>query len=380
MEINKLNLFSLPDAVLDRIYGSLPTKDYLNLLLAYEGQIPEIISQCRLKSIFGDSFIVQDNLINRGWHYLIKTVSIYETPITLIPNVQDNRYFQRINNTFIPHSSKSPKLPTLIGTHQFGPGKFIAPIMNHENKRVIVSSNLYYFEVSFDKIDNPMEYIFAIGLCPKNYKKSEFLGWRSKSIAYHSDDGHYFYNSGSGKKYAANYGQGDTVGCGFDVQKKVVFFTLNGKKLKDVLVNEDRFYPAISLKTYKKFTINFGGLPFKYNAYGELNDDDQSSSESDAMSAFAKEIIQVLRDGIESLASHSNESSNESDISLSMDDEDEDDEDDDDDDDDEDEYDDSEEDDDSDDDRGGDNNNNNNGNDSDFINKYKQLFNGTNLA
>jgi hypothetical protein len=47
-------------------------------------------------------------------------------------------------------------------------------------------------------------------------------GWDTESWGYHGDDGKKFGdNDGQGWQYGPTYGNGDTVGCGFDYIRDV---------------------------------------------------------------------------------------------------------------------------------------------------------------
>ncbi|EAL45002.1 SPRY domain containing protein [Entamoeba histolytica HM-3:IMSS] len=284
MQYKLLNLFQLPEHALDMVFSNLSNEDYIKMVEAYEDFIPQQMSLSRLKGIFGEKIEIEKKLENRGWHYLIRKLIKQAHPQELVSNISDNRFFTVSGRKYSPTSAKHMNLCTHIGQYPFGPEKMVGIMTNPNNERVIMESNIYYFEVTFDKIDNPFEYTFAIGLCPLHYKKDKFIGWEENSIGYHSDDGKMFYNSPKGKAFAKPYGQGDTVGCGFDVSNHIVFFTINGVSLPLIPVKENAFYPAISLRSYKDFTINFGEEPFKYDVYHFKTKDEVKDGHKDQSS------------------------------------------------------------------------------------------------
>lgn len=112
------------------------------------------------------------------------------------------------------------------------------------------------------------------------------VGWK-KGIGYHGDDAEVFFNDdmpSQGGSYVqrstsyTEYGQTakpEIVGCGFDLQTRAVFFTLNGKYLGKVcnLQVTDKLFPAVSLADMTEITVNFGASPFCFEDWGDDFDD-----------------------------------------------------------------------------------------------------------
>jgi len=105
----------------------------------------------------------------------------------------------------------------------------------------------------------------SVGMCciKKNYGAGMHchVGWRPRSYGYHSDDGKFFWNEGTQglggqcEDFATPYGYAEevrvhqTVGCGLDVERGELFFTLDGKLLGAPRrgLARGRFYAAVGL-------------------------------------------------------------------------------------------------------------------------------------
>ena len=261
-------LFEVPDYALLQIFSHLTDDEYITMLNLYENQIPETISKIRLHQTFGEDLIIEDKLSNRGWHYITKNLLQYSKNQSIVLNATDNRYLTVENDLYLPIDTNQMPQYTHLAQHPFGKQKRLHLVKNYENNRIVIQSPIHYYEVTFEPVESDITYEFAIGLCHSGYEKNKMVGWEKHSIGYHSDDGRVFFESGSGSKYGETYGKGDTIGCGFDTAKSVVFYTKNGKRLSDVKVDEKSWFPAISLKKWKAFTINFGEKPFMYDVYG----------------------------------------------------------------------------------------------------------------
>ncbi|KIW86612.1 uncharacterized protein Z519_12796 [Cladophialophora bantiana CBS 173.52] len=132
------------------------------------------------------------------------------------------------------------------------------------------SSERYYFEMSIAdrevKLDDP---IFVMGITqkPTGSTKHWFPGWPkpgTSSWAYHGDDGKIWCVADPPKikdlGSARKFGYGDTVGCGVDVKKRTVFWTLNGERLMEAGFQNVRgqIYPVIVVSQIGKVKVNLG--------------------------------------------------------------------------------------------------------------------------
>lgn len=149
-----------------------------------------------------------------------------------------------------------------------------------------------YFEVSFNNA-GPSR-LASVGLAIPQYAQHH-LGWVKGSFGYHGDDGFRFTNDShllyacQGRKYYAGYGDGDVVGCGYNLDKNEIFYTQNGHYLgpaftltpeeaaeyrSTVGANDDGgdsgdellLRPSVGLATaHQDVTFNFGKRPFVFN-------------------------------------------------------------------------------------------------------------------
>eukprot|EP00026_Physarum_polycephalum_P012763 Phypoly_transcript_13092.p1 GENE.Phypoly_transcript_13092~~Phypoly_transcript_13092.p1 ORF type:complete len:290 (+),score=33.85 Phypoly_transcript_13092:89-958(+) len=158
--------------------------------------------------------------------------------------------------------------------------KYIFQSKNGNVEKKIVCTRVMYFEVEVDMDTyqlSPNEYGYlqngdtsniSIGLIDPSYPYGgEMPGWFKYSFGYHSNGS--IYNKASRINRTSNFGPGDTVGCGWDWQENVLFYTLNGKKLAvdQPLVGgvPFKFYPAVGFSQVAKVHVNFGNLPFKFD-------------------------------------------------------------------------------------------------------------------
>lgn len=75
--------------------------------------------------------------------------------------------------------------------------------------------------------------------------------------------------------FASKWGKCDTIGCGYDKRKRIIFFTLNGKFLTSPFEEIDaRFHPMVWIESPGcQVRINFGHDPFVYDFEATLPSD-----------------------------------------------------------------------------------------------------------
>ena len=151
----------------------------------------------------------------------------------------------------------------------------------------------YYYEIEISKgpkgngngdgdgdeeVEAPSHPILAIGFCTSTAQLLEFPGWPNKnapsshSWAYHGDGGGFFSSFKNRKAgESRSYGPGDTVGCGVDYEKGIVFFTRDGEKIEKPYFDNvrGRLFPVLGLDESVAVEANFGNdvqnKPFKWS-------------------------------------------------------------------------------------------------------------------
>lgn len=134
--------------------------------------------------------------------------------------------------------------------------------------------DIFYYEVTVVSVpEEPWIYCLSIGLSTKDHfhyleKNKLPVGWTDQSIAYHSDDGIICWDGHSTNPKHEPFGEGDTIGCGFDLSRNLFFFTKNG-----LVVNVYSFrwnpwlgqiFPAIGMDGFFKISANLGDKPFLF--------------------------------------------------------------------------------------------------------------------
>jgi hypothetical protein len=131
--------------------------------------------------------------------------------------------------------------------------------------------NILYFEAIVKK-KIPLKKCISIGFAISDtylqcIDLTFLLGWLENSVGYHSDDGCIFYN-GSKITQIKQLEKQDVLGIGFDIDKNVLFFVLNGvviKKLQEISSNH--FFPCIisDVNIDEHIILNYGKKPFLFN-------------------------------------------------------------------------------------------------------------------
>ncbi|EDU42233.1 Arp Ankyrin repeat [Pyrenophora tritici-repentis] len=156
-------------------------------------------------------------------------------------------------------------------------------LTHRSGKRVCYSTNKpipawfdkFYFEVTCksppattDKDRECMQPIVAIGICTIDASAINYPGWPSrtralsaKSWRYYGDNGGLYTSEGNVgymSKQGIPYKYGRTVGCGVDMEKGIIWFTLDGKPLHVQFENvSGRLFPMIGLRDPMILETNF---------------------------------------------------------------------------------------------------------------------------
>jgi len=159
------------------------------------------------------------------------------------------------------------------------PLPFSFPIFINDSQINILSSNVYYYEVTIkynkniDNISSSQEYI-AIGYGNKNILLNTHLGSIINSIGYFSISGNVqnnFYKIKENIKVSVSWFPGDTAGAGIiylSTNKIKLFFTLNGKLVyitKKSIDIDDIYFPVINYNHSHSIDVNFSNKKFIYN-------------------------------------------------------------------------------------------------------------------
>ncbi|KAL3117418.1 hypothetical protein niasHT_000169 [Heterodera trifolii] len=123
------------------------------------------------------------------------------------------------------------------------------------------SSDIFYYEISVKKMKSFMSFGFAV----KQQTKLEEIRNKKGTYAYESDGDIRVNGKGKGINAKYSYGVGDTVGIGFNLATRKLFFTKNGLRLdfSDIFsapsFAADSFHPFVSLWEFgNKIEADFG--------------------------------------------------------------------------------------------------------------------------
>jgi hypothetical protein len=131
--------------------------------------------------------------------------------------------------------------------------------------------NVLYYELQF--VNDGGTHSCSFGFGGAKTEATYMCGWTWDSVGYHSNQGnlgchpHPGHNSNIGPPWRT----GDVVGAAIDRERNVIFFTFNGRKLKELSFPDCSVYTAAALafdtgSTTEKVRLNFGDLPFRYGA------------------------------------------------------------------------------------------------------------------
>jgi hypothetical protein len=147
-------------------------------------------------------------------------------------------------------------------------------ILFKENQEGCVQTNLpvasqgtTYFEVHIKMVHK--DTAIGIGLTTKPYPLFRLPGWNQFSVGYHSDDGRKYITDGyDGIPYASKFRAKNVVGCAYHAESQTVYFTLNGKKLKDAHRFKNSFtyalFPSVGANGKASVYVTFDPNDFKY--------------------------------------------------------------------------------------------------------------------
>lgn len=148
--------------------------------------------------------------------------------------------------------------------------------------------SIFYYEVTLRLMKvNDAKTTFVknliIGMCSSDQKKDKHLGSGKNSYGYQSN-GKLFHNEKDSNAAKEEYGPQlvyadqefdvkDTIGCGYLVDKKEMFFTKNGEFIeiafKDVDIPKEGFYPAVCFQSIShSISANFGQQKFMFDLEG----------------------------------------------------------------------------------------------------------------
>jgi len=162
------------------------------------------------------------------------------------------------------------------------PRPFVIPYCQADGVYNVTPRWVFYFEAKIEETSEPVPSsasCIAIGLASSDFMFNHRMpGWDSHSYGYHGDDGGIFHQTGHMiQSYGPRFGAGDTVGCGIDLLRRTIFFTLNGKFLGDAFgkVKDDvPWYPVVGLDSHNPVAVNFGtheAFCFDLTGYREKN-------------------------------------------------------------------------------------------------------------
>lgn len=131
------------------------------------------------------------------------------------------------------------------------------PEPNHSNE-------LSYFEVTVRSAGEAG--MIAIGFGQQG-TSDKFPGASDKSFGYLANNGE--IHSGPFVQSWAAFGAGSVIGCGYDVKKRKIFYTRDGRFLGYAFtqVKPQRYVAMISMQTKgEEVSVNFGANPFEYKS------------------------------------------------------------------------------------------------------------------
>ncbi|KAI1715317.1 SPRY domain-containing protein [Ditylenchus destructor] len=165
-------------------------------------------------------------------------------------------------------------------------------------------SFFHYFEVTI--LNKGLTGNIHVGHAAYCQNMAEMLGCSCTSLGYNARTGHTHGNCPVGSPYGPALNNGDIIGCAWDCRRRMVFYTLNGERIKcdeydyDVpFVNVKNYgssYPAISLMEQgAEIHANFGQEPFAWkDVFEYAKTTHQRTAQSEQVFDPPKESISQL--------------------------------------------------------------------------------------
>jgi hypothetical protein len=156
------------------------------------------------------------------------------------------------------------------------PIPFSFPNINSQENLEIISSNVYYYEVTIENQINlnntwPSQCV-SVGFAYKNTNINAHVGWFNNSIGFHSDDGTIRYNNQKEATVISRpWHVGDTIGCGLiyiDKRLVIPFFTFNGNIIymfDNPVKMHLPYYPAIGYDHPNSIKVNLSNYKFVFD-------------------------------------------------------------------------------------------------------------------
>lgn len=129
-----------------------------------------------------------------------------------------------------------------------------------------------YFEVFIERLGKGD---ISVGVANQEYPLNLHIGWLKRSYGYHDDDGKKYKwkedspGTNEGELYGPPFIQGDTIGCGFDLQTRELYFTKNGGLIGVAFTNVyGILYPSVAISGLGNSVVATFDPPFKYSQTG----------------------------------------------------------------------------------------------------------------
>lgn len=121
-----------------------------------------------------------------------------------------------------------------------------------------------YFEINYLN-----ESCFSVGFTTKFsffhlLDTKQLLGSIKESVGLNLKNG-LIYNQGIKEYIDLNFNLNDTIGCGYDLKNKMIFFTINGEKYLSIILDiKNIIFPCIIYDSNQNLKINYGDEKFNY--------------------------------------------------------------------------------------------------------------------